>query len=108
MKLEDGVDICRCMYLALNGHGYFPALTGGLLYKDGVRKDCDIVVYRHRQDIKHFEMVDIGPLLRSIGFSDFKYYGFVTKAKFKGFDVDLFNPECAEGEYPPSDDTGFL
>lgn len=30
MKLEDGVDICRCIYHSLSGLGFFPALTGGI------------------------------------------------------------------------------
>ena len=98
MKLEDGVDICRCIYHSLSGLGFFPALTGGLLYKDGDRKDCDIVIYRHRQDVAHFETIEIQEKLEAIGFYDFKHFGFVTKAKFKGFDVDILNPETVGGE----------
>lgn len=100
MKLEDGIAICRELYAELADKGFFPALTGGLLYKNGDRKDCDIVIYRHRQLVQHFETIELEPYLRNIGFSDFKYYGFVTKVKFKGFDIDIFNPECSEGEYP--------
>ena len=98
MKLEDGIDVCKCIYLALSGHGFFPALTGGLLYKDGDRKDCDIVIYRHRQDVSHFETVEIQQKLENIGFTEFKHFGFVTKAKFKGFDIDIFNPETLGDE----------
>lgn len=93
MKQLDGIEVCKAMYDAISESGYFPALTGGMLYKDGERKDCDIVIYRHRQKVDHFEMQEIEPLLKRVGFSDFKYFGFVTKAKYKGFDVDLFNPE---------------
>ena len=30
--------------------GYFPALTGGYLYKEGLRKDVDIVMYEERDE----------------------------------------------------------
>ena len=98
MKFDDGIDVCRCIYNALSGHGFFPALTGGLLYKDGERKDCDIVIYRHRQDIDHFETEQLQEKLEAIGFSDFRHFGFVTKAKFKGFNIDIFNPETIEND----------
>ena len=98
MNLNDGVDVCRCIYHALSGHGFFPALTGGLLYKDGERKDCDIVIYRHRQNIERFETEQLQEKLESIGFSDFRHFGFVTKAKFKGFDIDIFNPETIDSD----------
>jgi len=29
-------------------HGYFVALTGGLLYKEGPRKDIDLLLYKKR------------------------------------------------------------
>ena len=98
MNRDDGIDVCKCIYFALSGSGFFPALTGGLLYKEGERKDCDIVIYRHRQDVDHFETIDLEEKLKLIGFTDFKYFGFVTKAKFKGFSIDIFNPETNEGE----------
>ncbi len=94
----NGVDLCQRMYKKLSEYGYFPALTGGLLYKEGNRKDIDIVVFRHRQEVHRFEMRDIEHHLIDIGFYDFNYFGFVTKAKWMGFKVDLFNPETDESE----------
>ena len=87
-----GIELCKILYQKLKGAGFFPALTGGLLYKEGTRKDIDIVIYRHREQNK-FEMHDIEKLLVECGLTDFKYYGFVTKAKWQGITVDLFNPE---------------
>lgn len=95
---ENGIKLCQKMYDKLSAYGYFPALTGGLLYKEGNRKDIDIVVFRHRQEVHSFEMLDIEHHLIDIGFYDFKYFGFVTKAKWRGFVVDLFNPETDGSE----------
>lgn len=75
--------------------GIFPALTGGLLYKDGERKDIDIVLYRHRQKIDSFEVVDFVKELGELGIEITGFYGFVTKAKWNGMTVDIFNPETA-------------
>ena len=96
---QKGIELCQKIHKKLLGYGYFPALTGGLLYKEGERKDIDIVIYRHRQDVAAFEMRDIEDHLIDIGFYGFNYFGFVTKAKWKGLDVDLFNPEAREDEH---------
>jgi hypothetical protein len=96
--LQDGLDLCCELYAVLKPAGYFPALTGGLVYKTGERKDIDIMIYRHRQDIDHFEMPDIFDLLSKVGLSDFQCFGFVTKARWKGITVDLFNPETLDGD----------
>jgi len=90
---QDGIRLCESLYSKLSPAGYYPALTGGLLYKEGARKDIDVVIFRNRQDVTDFEMKDIECFLVEIGMSDFKYYGFVTKAIWNGFTVDLFNPE---------------
>ena len=101
--LENGIILSKIMYEKLNGSGFYPALTGGLLYKDGLRKDIDIVIFRNRQSVDHFEIQEIQHLLEDCGLYDFKHYGFVTKAKWRGFSVDLFNPETAlvwsDGDY---------
>ncbi len=50
-------------------------------------------------------MEDLEPELIECGLSDIKYFGFVTKAKWQGISVDLFNPETDEDklEYGKSD-----
>ena len=87
----DGIELCKLIHQKITG--YFPALTGGLLYKDGDRKDIDIVLYRHRQNIESFETCELEGQLATIGIHVVGVYGFVTKAKWNGFDVDIFNPE---------------
>lgn len=95
---QKGIELCQILHKKLSLYGYFPALTGGLLYKEGDRKDIDIVIYRHRQNISDFEMHDIETALVDIGFAEIQYFGFVTKAKWQGISVDLFNPEANENE----------
>ena len=88
---KDGIELCKL--ISENIKDAFPALTGGLLYKEGERKDIDIVLYRHRQDIDPNETSEWESDLMRIGVDIIQCYGFVTKAKWKGFNVDIFNPE---------------
>lgn len=98
--INKGIELCKLLHEKLKGAGFFPALTGGLLYKNGERKDIDIVIYRHREQVK-FEMNQIEHLLSDCGLTDFIFYGFVTKAKWQGITVDLFNPESDESDTYP-------
>ncbi len=95
---DDGVYLCQQLYRVLQPKGFFPALTGGLLYKEGLRKDIDIVIYRHRQKIDAFETKDLADVLLEAGVEITNYFGFVTKAKWKGYSVDIFNPETKDTE----------
>lgn len=99
VDVSKGFELCKILYDALSPAGIFPALTGGLLYKEGERKDIDIVLYRHRQANKGFECSDkdVLKILEDIGFYEIQCFGFVTKSKWKGSVVDLFNPETLIG-----------
>lgn len=90
---QDGITLCEILHKKLSPKGFFPALTGGLLYKCGNRKDIDIVIYRHRQQVTHFETTDLIDSLIEVGVEITASYGFVTKAKWNGLTVDIFNPE---------------
>jgi len=81
--------------------GCHVALTGGLLYKEGSRKDCDLLFYCIRQ----VDEIDISGLLAALKASGFvigRQHGWVRKATYQGKPVDLFFPEafpsCAFGE----------
>lgn len=74
--------------------GAHVALTGGLLYKLGKRKDADILFYSIRQ----VDVIDISGLLNSmkeIGFTAISgpYHNWLYKAEYEGKPVDLFFPE---------------
>jgi len=47
---EEGIALCKAIEPIVATFGCHIALTGGLLYKDGKRKDCDLIVYRAGQD----------------------------------------------------------
>ena len=98
---QDGINLCKILYDKLSPLGFYPALTGGLVYKDGPRKDIDIVIFRNRQNHDSFETTQIFHILASVGVKITGWFGFVTKAEWNGFTIDLFNPET---EY----DTGEL
>lgn len=94
VKADSGIELCKKLYEVMQGAGIYPALTGGCLYKDGNRKDIDVLLYRNRQQ-STFEIEDLEFLLKRAGLTDFNHYGFVTKAKWNGITVDLFNPETS-------------
>ena len=93
---EMAIELCKLLYQKLEPLGFYPSLTGGLLYKEGNRKDIDILIYRNRQKVESFETIDIESHLNSVGVEITGYFGFVTKAKWKGLVIDLFNPETSE------------
>lgn len=81
--------------------GAHVALTGGVLYKEGVRKDLDILFYRIRQ-APEIDEAGLTGGLKAIGFEIIQKYGWVTKAKFNGLSVDLLfpnAPDTAADEY---------
>lgn len=97
----EAIELCRKIEAVAPAAGCHVALTGGTLYKDGPRKDADILFYRIRQvkeidmDKLQNELAQIGVLLREP--SD-ALCGFVSKATYNGKGVDLFFPED-DGEY---------
>lgn len=94
---EDALALCRCAEAVAPTYGAHVALTGGLLYKDGERKDCDILFYCIRQ----VDAIDIDGLLVAlelIGLVLGERFGWVQKATWNGKAVDMFFPEA----YPAS------
>lgn len=47
MKQADAISLCRQFEEHVADLGWHVALTGGCLYKDGDRKDADIMLYQH-------------------------------------------------------------
>ena len=103
MTLADGVDLCRLIEAFCPGFGCHVALTGGCLYKDGDRKDIDILFYSVRQK----EMDRAGLTLALV--SDAKMelvavHGWMQKMRWRGAVVDVFFPEepkLESGEHYP-------
>jgi len=88
---NDGIVLCQRLNKFLNKE-HFVALTGGLIFQQGERKDIDIIIYRNRATMP-FETIQLGDKLVSFGFTNIRYYGFVTKCEWEGHSVDILHPE---------------
>ena len=97
MKLSTAVLICREIEQVAPDFGCHVALTGGCLYKDGDRKDLDILFYRIRQ-IKEIDKDGLFKALEKLGMSDISGFGWLHKAKHGVHSIDIFFPEEQEGE----------
>lgn len=88
----EAIALCAAVEAVCPQFGCHVALTGGLLYKTGPRKDCDLLFYRIRQTPK----IDIDGLwaaLAEIGLTVLRGFGWCYKAKYQGRGVDCFFPE---------------
>jgi hypothetical protein len=95
---EAALALCIELEKIAPAFGCHVALTGGLLYKTGMRKDCDVLFYRIRQTPE----IDIDGLfdaLAGIGFVKVKGFGWCHKAEYQGKPVDCFFPETPSGDY---------
>jgi hypothetical protein len=94
---KEAINLCRKIEKVCPKCDCHVALTGGLLYKDGNRKDLDILFYRVRQATKinteelWDALEDIG-----IGISESKT-GWCVKANYEGLPIDMFFPEELTG-----------
>ena len=93
--LQSAAAFCRIVEGICPEYGCHVALTGGSLYKDGERKDCDILFYRIRQ-AERIDSEGLIKAMQAIGIEIISAHGWVTKAKFHGKGVDIFFPE----DYP--------
>lgn len=104
----EAILLCKFIEALAPEYGCHVALTGGLLYKSGPRKDCDIVLYRIRQ-AERIEADGLFSALEAVGL-ELKAPlpnppKFVTKATWRGKSVDIFIPETPSGNYDePADD----
>lgn len=61
-NLNEALGLCFDIEKVCPKYGCHVALTGGLLYKGGIRKDCDLIFYRHRQT----EEIDVAGLFPAL------------------------------------------
>lgn len=101
--LQEGVALCRAIQeLPSEKFHCHPALTGGLLYKDGPRKDCDIVIYQRGDTGGEREPIDwtgLWAALEGIGLLLLHDHGYVKKCVYRGQAVDIFDPTEEGGDY---------
>lgn len=108
------VKLCRSLYTRL-GDSAYPALTGGILYKNGNRKDIDIAIFPKLQEETPDELFIINSL-KSIFNSPIivdnfvltpkynkKHINFCMKAELSSLDknipVDLLFMGPVKGDY---------
>jgi hypothetical protein len=96
-NLQNAITICREVEAGCSKFGCHVALTGGTLYKDGDRKDLDILFYRIRQ-VKEIDYDGLFSYLVSIGFKKPVGFGWIFKSNFSGIPIDIFFPEEKSGE----------
>lgn len=100
--LDEVIAFCTELEAFAPDYGCHIGLTGGLLYKDGLRKDADILIYRIRQ----IEKIDTEGLFRAMwermGVERDQGLGWCIKATWRNRRIDFFFPE-EDGEYPTTD-----
>lgn len=99
----DAIALCRDVEAICPAFGCHVALTGGCLYKDGERKDADLLFYRIRQ-VGEIDKPGLFQALEAIGVTELNGFGWVHKAEYRGRSIDFFFPE-EDGEYPPREDS---
>lgn len=108
---QEAIALCVVLEPVAAAHRCHVALTGGLLYKEGQRKDCDIIVYfegKKKTDIElttFVQCVDRNALLQAfwtVGLAYQDIYSRVVKCLYYGKPVDLIFPEL-DGEYNEGD-----
>ena len=96
--LSEAIEICTKIESVCPEFGCHVALTGGLLYKEGSRKDLDILFYRIRQ-VDEINVDGLIEVLSGLGFTDHSGFGWCRKAKLNGKKIDMFFPEEKAGKY---------
>lgn len=106
--LAEGIALCKLIHnLPAQKFNCHPALTGGLLYKDGQRKDCDIVIYQRGDTDGVRPPIDwkgLWKALEGIGLYMAHDYGYVKKCMFRGKVVDVLDPTQDAGNYGDQDE----
>jgi hypothetical protein len=100
--LSDAVELCCVLEVIAPQYGAHVGLTGGTLYKDGPRKDVDILFYRIRQ-VESIDVLGLMEACRAVGVEPGGDYGWCHKATFRGKKIDFFFPEREGVEYPAHD-----
>lgn len=99
---EEAIALCKLVEHLCVPSGCHVALTGGLLYKNGPRKDCDLLFYRIRQ-IDEIDMDLLWDTLKLGGIEKLSGFGWCYKATFNGKKLDIFFPEEQHGIYAQGD-----
>jgi hypothetical protein len=108
---REALDLVKKIEAFAPNYGYHVGLTGGILYKEGERKDIDIIFYPHNDPNNvPDEKGLIDALLCNMGIvvEDHMYCGWLRKARYFMKNLDLFFMTRIKGEnkgkeYPKSE-----
>ena len=113
-QIEDAIALATAVEGVVAPMGWHVALTGGMLYKGGSRKDVDLILYHHNQpnaELASASRDEIENALRGIDLDVFGVYSAVSKATYRGKAVDLLYVERRGGltgyPEPPKDEVPF-
>lgn len=95
------IELCIALEAIAPQFGAHIGLTGGCLYKQGARKDCDILIYRIRQ-VPAIDEEGFFEAIKQIGVEKKSGFGWCHKAEWQGLLIDFFFPE-EDGEYERAD-----
>lgn len=95
---QAGLLLCRAIENIAPQYGAHVALTGGLLYKEGNRKDADILFYRIRQKDRIDKVGLFLALQEKLGIVQLSGFGWCHKARWMDQDIDFFFPEADSSE----------
>ncbi len=98
--LDRARELCKLVEPAVLDAGAHIALTGGVLYKDGPRKDCDIVVYRHGGREKPIDRVMLMRRLKKLKMLPVRTDGRVWKFLYDDRQVDFLIHDAQEAADP--------
>jgi hypothetical protein len=99
---RQAIDLCRKIEAICPKFGCHVALTGGTLYKDGERKDADILFYRIRQ-VNDIDIDGLMSALCGIGVAPGTDHVWCYKATYQDRNIDFFFPE-RDGQYEGEED----
>lgn len=89
---EEAIALCKRIEAVCPKFGCHVALTGGLLYKEGRRKDADLIFYRIRQ-VHEINRDGLWDALELLGVIKYQGWGWCYKARYNGKGIDCFFPE---------------
>ncbi len=89
---QHAIEVARAVEAVCPAFGCHVALTGGTLYKDGERKDLDLLFYRIRQ-IERIDRDGLFNALAEIGLLKLRGFDWCYKCEYDGRPVDCFFPE---------------
>jgi|SRR5947207_13451211 len=78
-ELYEGIQECQNLARFIKEFGYYPALTGSVLYHGSSQKDLDILVYPHHAPSPVMSFADLW--LEIIKYYNPKAYGFAGTGK---------------------------